>query len=206
MLHRPILTQLCAHAAEPAGNNGNGAGAGAGDVGHLETTAGPLYTSFAVECAKICLGAAMDLIDLVHTTYKTDTTGGWWWDGLYAFTGGLAVTIAHLSPPPLAAALHLQYGEGVEKQQQQLRLDRAWVLCQDVLVYLASYSISAQKSLKLLQRVHADVVSRVSGKSGHAVKTATKCSFIGSGHGLRRSIFFSLPSSLPHTFHAFFCS
>lgn len=41
-----------------------------------------LYASFAAECAKICLGSAMDLVELVSRTYQTDTTGGWWWDGL----------------------------------------------------------------------------------------------------------------------------
>lgn len=77
MLHRPILTQLCANtesnpAAEPSSPTRQG----------TATAGQELFTSFAAGCAKICLGAAIDLIELVHSTYLTNTTGGWWWDGL----------------------------------------------------------------------------------------------------------------------------
>ena len=44
-----------------------------------------VYISFAAECAKICMTAAADLLELVHRTYRTDKTGGWWWDALCRF-------------------------------------------------------------------------------------------------------------------------
>ncbi|KAK4652829.1 hypothetical protein QC762_513000 [Podospora pseudocomata] len=147
MLHRPILTQLCSNS----------------DSGTTEPTSpvkqGPfggnrmLYVSFAAECAKICLGSAMDLVELVSRTYQTDTTGGWWWDGLYAFTGGLAVIVAYLCPSLLDS-------------MDQRRLERSWVLCQEILAHFASFSISAHRSLKLLQKVHGDVMARVAEQAG----------------------------------------
>jgi len=77
MLHRPILTQLCSTTESKSSQERNSPiKAGFGGANRI------LYTSFAAECAKICLGAAMDLIDLVHSTYQTNNTGGWWWDAL----------------------------------------------------------------------------------------------------------------------------
>ncbi|AEO59770.1 hypothetical protein MYCTH_2308290 [Thermothelomyces thermophilus ATCC 42464] len=157
MLHRPILTQLCANNTEPSPGTGTGTGtepsSPARQGAAVPATAGQeLFTSFAAGCARICLGAAMDLIELVHSTYLTNTTGGWWWDGLYAFTAGLAVIVGYLSPPLLAS---------VDRQ----RLERSWMLCQGILAHLTSFSISAQRSLRLLQKVHADVMSRSSAAS-----------------------------------------
>ncbi|KAH6847611.1 fungal-specific transcription factor domain-containing protein [Chaetomium sp. MPI-CAGE-AT-0009] len=142
MLHRPILTQLCAEASANHSTEPNS-----------PTRAGPvsagqeLFTSFAAGCAKICLISAVDLIELIHNTYLTKATGGWWWDGLYAFTAGLAVIVGYLSPTLLAS---------LDKQ----RLERSWMLCQKILAHFTSFSISAQRSLRVLQKVHADVMSR----------------------------------------------
>lgn len=158
-----------------------------------------LFTSFAAGCAKICLGAAVDLIELVHSTYLTNSSGGWWWDGLCtfflsflffsflpkrilsrllvalsffflvlsdgglrgsganpnptdAFTAGLAVIVGYLSPSLLAS---------MDKQ----RLERSWMRCQEILAHFTSFSVSAQRSLRLLQKVHGDVMSRCSGMS-----------------------------------------
>lgn len=80
MLHRPILTRLCADTESAAST----------EVGSPTRPSGPLplpasrelFKSFAVGCAQLCLEAAMGLIELVHGTYLTKTTGGWWWDGL----------------------------------------------------------------------------------------------------------------------------
>ncbi|KAK4195296.1 fungal-specific transcription factor domain-containing protein, partial [Triangularia verruculosa] len=151
MLHRPILTQLCSNADSEA----------AEPTSPVKPTPfggnRMLYASFAAECAKICLGAAMDLIELVYRTYQTDTTGGWWWDGLYAFTGGLAVIVAYLCPSLLDS-------------MDQRRLERSWVLCQEILAHFASFSISAHRSLKLLQRVHGDVMARVAEQAGDTAR------------------------------------
>ncbi|KAH6623284.1 fungal-specific transcription factor domain-containing protein [Chaetomium tenue] len=142
MLHRPILTQLCAEAgANPSAEPNSPMRPGAVSAGQ------ELFTSFAAGCAKICLGSAVDLIELIHNTYLTKATGGWWWDGLYAFTAGLAVIVGYLSPTLLAS---------LDKQ----RLERSWMLCQKILAHFTSFSISAQRSLRVLQKVHADVMSR----------------------------------------------
>ncbi|KAK4143385.1 uncharacterized protein C8A04DRAFT_28808 [Dichotomopilus funicola] len=167
MLHRPILTQLCANTESTssptnqtttATSTGSGPGTGTEApssplllrTGSAAVSAGrELFTSFAAGCAKICLGAAVDLIELVHSTYLTNTSGGWWWDGLYAFTAGLAVIVGYLSPSLLAS---------MDKQ----RLERSWMRCQEILAHFTSFSVSAQRSLRLLQKVHGDVMSRCS--------------------------------------------
>ncbi|KAK4184194.1 fungal-specific transcription factor domain-containing protein [Podospora australis] len=125
-LHRPILTKT----AKEAGS-----------------TLGP--SPQAVDCVKVCLNTAVELIELVHATYLTETTGGWWWDGLYAFTGGLAIIVAYLCPTVLAS---------VDRQ----RMEKAWNLCQEIVTHFASFSISSNRSLKLLQKVHGDVIAQVS--------------------------------------------
>ncbi|KAK4166921.1 fungal-specific transcription factor domain-containing protein [Cladorrhinum sp. PSN259] len=166
MLHRPILTQLCSstepsHSPEPNSPIKQGFGG----------TNRILYTSFAAECAKICLGAAMDLIDLVHRTYQTNNTGGWWWDGLYAFTGGLAVIVGYLSPTLLASL-------------DRNRLERSWMLCQEILAHFASFSLSANRSLKLLQKVHRDVMSRLTGVEDSTRESARQASSVAATTGL----------------------
>ncbi|KAL2258219.1 hypothetical protein VTK26DRAFT_8564 [Humicola hyalothermophila] len=167
MLHRPILTRLCAD----TGSNPSTAPNSPARSGVLRGSQ-ELFNSFAAGCAKICLGAAMDLIELVHSTYLTKTTGGWWWDGLYAFTGGLAVIVAYLCPP-LVAMLDRQ------------RLENCWMLCQAILAHFSLFSISAHRSLKLLQRVHADVMSRVSSDKDCPPPTASGARRPPSGDGER---------------------
>jgi hypothetical protein len=77
MLHRPILTRLCSKVTSAPST------VPSSPAGPRPLPAGQeLFASFAAGCARICLGAAMDLIELVHDTYLTNTTGGWWWDGL----------------------------------------------------------------------------------------------------------------------------
>lgn len=161
MLHRPILTQLCAAESSAAGSPS--------DAAASTTPSQELFNSFAGGCARICLGAAMDLIELVHETYLTSATAGWWWDGLcrwsqplllsllfanplpVAFTAGLAIIVAYLFPALVAS---LDRG----------RLERCWMLCQTILAHFSSFSISAQRSLRLLQKVHSDVMSRSPGE------------------------------------------
>jgi hypothetical protein len=60
--------------------------------------------------------------------------------------------MGYLSPPLLAT---------LDRQ----RLERSWMLCQGILSQFTSFSVSAHRSLKLLQKVHADVMSRSSGES-----------------------------------------
>jgi hypothetical protein len=38
------------------------------------------------------------------------------------------------------------------------------MLCQKILAHFTSFSISAQRSLRVLQKVHADVMSRSTGE------------------------------------------
>lgn len=78
MLHRPILTDLSAAYARPHRDA----------TGSPSTEAPPrsqgkgLRAPFLTECARVCVDAAMQLIDLVQGSYQTDTTGAWWWNSL----------------------------------------------------------------------------------------------------------------------------
>ena len=69
MLHRPVLIQVCVKAD-------------AENTSKVSPANNPLYDSCAIACANTCLKVAMELLDLVHKTYQTHATGGWWWDEL----------------------------------------------------------------------------------------------------------------------------
>ncbi|KAK3391371.1 fungal-specific transcription factor domain-containing protein [Sordaria brevicollis] len=154
MLHRPILLQLCRDTV-----SNSSSGSSSPTKKDLPNARRALYTSFAAECARICISTATDLIELVHSTYRTNTTGGWCWDALYAFTAGIVVILGQLCPAP---SLTLN----------QQRLERSWRLCEEILAHFASFSISAHTSLEHLRRFHGNMISRLSDKaSGEASVT-----------------------------------
>lgn len=144
MLHRPILLQLCRDTVS------NSAGGSSSPTKKSSPNARrALYTSFAAECAKICITAATDLIELVHSTYRTNTTGGWCWDALYAFTAGIVVILGQLCPV-------------LTSSSDQQRLERSRGLCEEILGHFASFSISAHTSLEHLRRFHGNMIARSS--------------------------------------------
>lgn len=70
MLYRPVLTQLCISkwaAMRPDSC-----------VIHENK----LCVSFEKECARMCIEAAMELVNLISGSYLASTSGAWWWDGL----------------------------------------------------------------------------------------------------------------------------
>ncbi|KAK9777010.1 putative Fungal-specific transcription factor domain-containing protein [Seiridium cardinale] len=135
MLHRPILTQLSVT------NQLATQGLPTNDSALCNS----LYSSFTVECAKTCVNAAMELIELVHKTHRTAATGGWWWDGLYACTSGLILIVSQLHPQ-------------VKASFAQHEIQRHWKFCDAILEHLTSHSASVQKSLKLLRNIRNDVM------------------------------------------------
>lgn len=68
LLHRPFFTQFCnvdRDSPPPAAS---------------EPSA--LFSAISTQCALSCVGAALDLLKLIHENYRTTVTGAWWYNGL----------------------------------------------------------------------------------------------------------------------------
>ncbi|KAK5998854.1 Asg1-like protein [Cladobotryum mycophilum] len=132
MLLRPLLTQLVVDERERATSG--------------ESEPDPLVASTRVQCAKSCVAAASELLELIHRTYQSHSRGGWWWDALYACTSGLVLIVARTS-----STLH----PTLDREQ----IETSWSHCQDILGQVASFSESGEQSLKLLQTIYSRVCS-----------------------------------------------
>lgn len=79
LLCRPIFTQICSERTgktrPPNGGNSKPGSSSATPGGNI------LYTSVFTNCAVACVMGAVDLISLVHDTYKTPATDAWWYNG-----------------------------------------------------------------------------------------------------------------------------
>ncbi|KXH44980.1 fungal specific transcription factor domain-containing protein [Colletotrichum salicis] len=146
MLHRPILTDLSAGYARP----------------HRDAAGGPfeappksqdkgLRAPFLTECARVCVDAAMRLIDLVQGSYQTDTTGAWWWNSLYACAAGLVLIVCRLCPRLWMGLDHAA-------------TSASWEQCQGILQGIAAFSVSACKSLDLLRKIDGVVTQLQAGE------------------------------------------
>ncbi|KND88067.1 hypothetical protein TOPH_07297 [Tolypocladium ophioglossoides CBS 100239] len=88
MLLSPILTQLSTNErAKP----GDGAPAS-------KPWTDPILSGTTLQCSRLCVEAAIELVQLVHGSYEVQTTGVWWWDVLYASTAGTVLIIAKTCP------------------------------------------------------------------------------------------------------------
>ncbi|KAH6988254.1 fungal-specific transcription factor domain-containing protein [Ilyonectria sp. MPI-CAGE-AT-0026] len=105
-----------------------------------------LKSSFTNESAKSCIEAAVQLINLIYSTYRTGASGGWWWDGLYACTAGLVLVFARLCP-----AL-----EGLDLEVITL----TWDKCKTILEDLASYTMASRKSLEILLKIYKQLLDK----------------------------------------------
>ncbi|KAI1047479.1 hypothetical protein LB505_009938 [Fusarium chuoi] len=128
MLYRPILTQLLASdASDDAGDADDG-----------------LHSSFKRDGARTCVNSAIRLINLVHDTFRTDKTGAWWWNSLYAWTTSLVLVTCRLCPSLWATLDHVGVAE-------------SWEKCHTVLEALSSSSLSVRKSFDLLLKMHQTI-------------------------------------------------
>jgi hypothetical protein len=148
MLYRPILTQLLASDASDDADEG-------------------LHSSFKRDGARTCVNSAIRLINLVHDTFRTDTTEAWWWNSLcnYAFftcthwltdavdacTASLVLMTCRLCPS-LWATL------------DQAGVVESWEKCHEVLEALSSFSLSIRKSFDLLLKMHQTIAMRQEGQ------------------------------------------
>jgi hypothetical protein len=79
LLYRPMFTQLC---SEERTGSSRRSDTQSGDRGSaLPTEKNIIYSSVFSKCAACCVVAAMDLVSLVHETYRTTVTDTWWYNG-----------------------------------------------------------------------------------------------------------------------------
>ncbi|RSL86269.1 hypothetical protein CEP51_002916 [Fusarium floridanum] len=130
MLYRPILTQLLASDVTD-------------DVDY------DLHSSFRRDGARACVQSAIRLINLVHDTFRTDTTEAWWWNGLCndACTASLVLMTCRLCPS-LWATL------------DQAGVVESWEKCHAVLEAISPFSMSIRKSFDLLLKINQTITAR----------------------------------------------
>lgn len=157
MLLRPVLTQLSANErAEPADS-----------APMFKPLTDPILAGATRHCSRLCVEAAIELLQLVHGSYRVQTIGAWWWDVLCQFpmllamfkrvaypdrntdasTAGTVLIIAKTCP-----SLRSSLG--------QSQMAQSWDECQEVLKRVASFNTCGQQSLKLLQTIEKKVSSK----------------------------------------------
>lgn len=85
LLYRPMFTQLCSD--ERAGSSRRS------DIQPVEKNI--IYSSVFSKCAASCVMAAIDLVSLVHETYRTTVTDAWWYNGFCSLSIPLGFIHAH---------------------------------------------------------------------------------------------------------------
>ncbi|KAF5613348.1 acu-15-like transcription activator [Fusarium sp. NRRL 25303] len=128
MLYRPILSQLLA-------------------LNTSQDASDDLHSSFKHDGARACVRSSIQLISLVHETFRTETAEAWWWNSLYACTASLVLMTCRLCPSLWAT------------------LDQASVIdasnkCHSVLEVISSFSLSIRKSFNLLAKMHQTITGR----------------------------------------------
>lgn len=79
LLYRPMFTQLC---SDERASSSRRSDADPGDRGiGAPAEKNLIYSSVFSKCAASCVLAAIDLVSLVHQTYRTSVTDAWWYNG-----------------------------------------------------------------------------------------------------------------------------
>lgn len=148
MLYRPILSQLLA-------------------LNTSQDASDDLHSSFKHDGARACVRSSIQLISLVHETFRTETAEAWWWNSLCRYsveiywhslikvvdacTASLVLMTCRLCPSLWAT------------------LDQASVIdasnkCHSVLEVISTFSLSIRKSFNLLTKMHQTITGRQQGQ------------------------------------------
>ncbi|KAJ5591655.1 uncharacterized protein N7459_002024 [Penicillium hispanicum] len=142
LLYRPMFTQLCSEQRMGSGRHSSS---------DARSTSRPgrnvIYNSMSVSCAAACVLAAVELVSLVHDTYKTSVTDAWWYNGLYTSTAGFVLIMSY--------SCH-----SILDQVDVQTVDDTWRKCEEILAHMSSYSLSARNSLQFLQVTHQHIVQK----------------------------------------------
>ncbi|RKL04473.1 hypothetical protein BFJ68_g11075 [Fusarium oxysporum] len=128
MLYRPILSQLLA-------------------LNTSRDASDDLHSSFKHDGARACVRSSIQLINLVHGTFRTETAEAWWWNSLYTCTASLVLMTCRLCPSLWATLDHSSVIEASNK-------------CHSVLEVISSFSLSIRKSFNLLTKMHQTITGR----------------------------------------------
>ncbi|KAJ5503019.1 hypothetical protein N7463_005893 [Penicillium fimorum] len=139
LLYRPMFTQLCSD--ERAGSSRRS------DIQPSERNI--IYSSVYSKCAASCVIAAIDLVSLVHKTYRTSLTDAWWYNGFYTSTAGFILIMSY--------SCH-----SIREQVDSQIVDESWRKCEEILAFMAMFSLSARNSLQFLQVTHQHIMQNYS--------------------------------------------
>ncbi|KAJ5542953.1 hypothetical protein N7461_008956, partial [Penicillium sp. DV-2018c] len=142
LLYRPMFTQLCSDERAESSRR-------------CDTQSGAknlIYSSVFSGCAASCVTAAIDLISLVHETYRTSVTDAWWYNGFYTSTAGFILIMSHSC-------------RSICEQVDPQIVDESWRKCEEILAFMAIFSLSARNSLQFLQVTHQHIVQSHAGTS-----------------------------------------
>ncbi|OQE41828.1 hypothetical protein PENCOP_c004G04987 [Penicillium coprophilum] len=139
LLYRPMFTQLCSD--ERAGSSRRS------DIQPSEKNI--IYSSVFSKCAASCVMAAIDLVSLVHKTYRTSLTDAWWYNGFYTSTSGFILIMSYSC-------------YSIREQVDSQIVDESWQKCEEILAFMAIFSISARNSLQFLQVTHQHIMQNYS--------------------------------------------
>ncbi|KAJ5155295.1 hypothetical protein N7492_008098 [Penicillium capsulatum] len=145
LLYRPMFTQLCSEE-----RTGSTKQPDASTPTRSERN--PIYTSMSVNCAAACVSAAVELVSLVYDTYRTSVTDAWWYNGFYTSTAGFVVIMSYSCRATLT-------------QIDARTVDQTWRKCEEILMHMSSFSLSARNSLRFLQVTHQHIVQNYAGAS-----------------------------------------
>ncbi|KAJ5486445.1 hypothetical protein N7530_000745, partial [Penicillium desertorum] len=139
LLYRPMFTQLCSD--ERAGSSRRS------DSQPGEKNI--IYSTVFSKCAASCVMAAIDLVSLVHKTYRTNVTDAWWYNGFYTSTAGFILIMSY--------SCH-----SIREQVDSQIVDESWRKCEEILAFMAIFSLSARNSLQFLQVTHQHITQNYS--------------------------------------------
>ncbi|CAG7951477.1 unnamed protein product [Penicillium salamii] len=163
LLYRPMFTQLC---SDERASSSRRSDADPGDRGiGAPAEKNLIYSSVFSKCAASCVLAAIDLVSLVHQTYRTSVTDAWWYNGFYTSTAGFILIMSYSC-------------RSVRGQVDPQLVDESWRKCEEILAFMAMFSSSARNSLQFLQVTHQHIVQNYSGtlfSFERAVVNANSC-------------------------------
>ncbi|KAJ5084211.1 hypothetical protein NUU61_008790 [Penicillium alfredii] len=150
LLYRPMFSQLCSNERISTSRR---AGPDSRDrPGSPRVEPNIIYSSVSSKCAAACVMAAVDLVSLVHMTYQTTATDAWWYNGFYTSTAGFILIMSYSC-------------RAILDQIDIRAVDDTWRKCEEILGYMASFSLSARNSLQFLQVTHQHIAQHYSGTS-----------------------------------------
>ncbi|KAJ5964721.1 uncharacterized protein N7479_004597 [Penicillium vulpinum] len=161
LLYRPMFTQLCSD--ERAGSSRRS------DIQPGEKNM--IYSSVFSKCAASCVMAAIDLVSLIHETYRTSVTDAWWYNGFYTSTAGFILIMSYSC-------------RSIWEQVDSHLVDESWRKCEEILAFMAIFSLSARNSLQFLQVTHQHIMQNYSAtcRAGDTSLVSTQLHQRGNQH------------------------